>query len=91
MRSLDRCQVCSIGKMLTYRSLRVGFRLRKYLKCNHCGETGKEIIPIDHLGRPIYANVVATSGNSTLGMDTTQCNDTNVNSPEPNYSPEQAQ
>ena len=46
MRSLDKCQSCNVGFMVTYRTRRFKTRPggRRYLKCDHCGITGLEIV-----------------------------------------------
>ena len=50
MRSGDRCD-CG-GTMRTYRTITRGARRTRYLRCDRCGGTGKEIVGLDPLGRP---------------------------------------
>ncbi len=59
MRSLDICQRCGSGQMRAYKSKTVGSNRTRYLKCSHCRCTGKEILRVDALGRPEYADTRA--------------------------------
>jgi hypothetical protein len=68
MRSLDRCTSCTLGTMKTYRVNTKGFYRTRYLKCTSCGNLGKEVIPIDNFGRPIYQTVVTYTGNDTSSL-----------------------
>jgi hypothetical protein len=68
MRSLDRCTSCQVGTMKTYRVCTRGFYRTRYLKCTSCGSLGKEVIPIDNFGRPIYQTVVTYTGNDTSSL-----------------------
>ena len=45
MRSLDICNKCHVGRMLVYRTARTpkGWKTR-YLKCDECAHTGKEMV-----------------------------------------------
>jgi hypothetical protein len=36
----------------------------RYLVCNHCNATGKEVLRLDDIGRPIYA-AIATHSKTT--------------------------
>jgi hypothetical protein len=56
MRSLDPCPSCTVGKMLTYRTLILGSSKLRYLRCSHCGRTGKEQFQCDSLGRRLIAS-----------------------------------
>ena len=53
MRSLDRCEVCGLGRMMTYKTKTMGAARKKYLKCDHCGENDSEPCGADDLGRSI--------------------------------------
>lgn len=53
MRSGDTCPTCQAGTMQRRSTRTVGLRRTKYLKCDQCHATGKEILSIDHQGRPI--------------------------------------
>jgi hypothetical protein len=45
MTSGDKCKQCNSGYMGVYRTVRTGDApVVRYLKCNGCGETGKEIV-----------------------------------------------
>jgi hypothetical protein len=68
MRSLDRCTSCTLGTMKTYRVNTKGFYRTRYLKCTSCGNLGKEVIPIDNFGRPIYQTVVTYTGNEGTSL-----------------------
>jgi hypothetical protein len=68
MRSLDRCDSCSLGTMKTYRVNTRGFYRTRYLKCCSCGSLGKEVIPIDNFGRPIYQAVVTYPVNDASSL-----------------------
>ena len=68
MRSLDRCQQCNVGTMKTYRVNTKGFYRTRYLKCDSCGRLGKEMIPIDNFGRPIYQSAVTYPGNDASSL-----------------------
>jgi hypothetical protein len=59
MRSLDICQQCGSGRMLAYKSKTVGQNRTRYLRCSHCSARGKEILRVDALGRPEYADTRA--------------------------------
>ena len=61
MRSLDRCEVCQVGTMKTVTARSIGLSRTRYLKCNNCGETGKEILRIDHRGRQVLISEVGTT------------------------------
>mgnify|MGYP006430833537 FL=1 len=54
MTSGDRCKCCKAGYMGVYRTVRNGDApVVRYLKCNGCGETGKEIVPPEFSRRKI--------------------------------------
>ena len=61
MRSLDRCSQCGLGSMITYKTSSKGLSRTRYLRCDGCGEHGKEILRIDHLGRPTFILPLTTS------------------------------
>lgn len=50
MRSQDRCK-CGIGRFTSYCSRTRGSLRTTYLKCDNCGETGKQLSRVDHIGR----------------------------------------
>ena len=60
MRSLDRCLVCELGSMKTVTTRSTGLSRKRYLRCNNCSETGKEILRIDHRGRQVFISEVDT-------------------------------
>ena len=64
MRSLDRCLVCEVGSMRVYKTFTTGLHRRRYLKCDSCGQTGKEWFAVDHLGRPQFQNLITSVGTS---------------------------
>jgi len=43
MRSLDRCQVCQVGKMLVYVRRNLFRHIVRYRRCSTCRETDKTI------------------------------------------------
>ncbi len=63
-RSGDRCTECLVGKMKTRSVFTRGSRRVRYLICDTCRTTGKEVVAVDDIGRTIVAPVgVATSSN----------------------------
>ena len=57
MTSGDRCKHCNSGYMGVYRTVRIGDApVVRYLKCNSCGETGKEIVPPELSRRKLTAS-----------------------------------
>ena len=68
MRSLDRCEVCRFGQMKTVTTRSKGLSRKRYLRCNNCGSTGKEILRIDHLGRQVF---ILDSGTTPSILGTT--------------------
>ena len=61
MRSLDRCLVCELGSMKTVTTRSTGLSRKRYLRCNNCQATGKEILRIDHRGRQVFISEVGTT------------------------------
>ena len=61
MRSLDRCEQCGLGSMKTVTTRSTGLSRVRYLRCDNCGETGKEILRIDHRGRQVFFLQVDTN------------------------------
>ncbi len=61
MRSRERCPKCGIGRMKIVTTRTTGSLRKRYLKCSECDETGKEVLRIDDLGRPIYSGNTTTS------------------------------
>lgn len=58
MRLGDLCPRCNVGNIESPRSKLIAnrtIRLR-YLKCDYCGATGKEHVPLDDRGRVRSAN-----------------------------------
>ena len=52
--------------MKTYKAITNGLSRTRYLRCTLCDETGKEILRVDHLGRPLlFLNVDTRAGNET--------------------------
>jgi hypothetical protein len=53
MRSLDRCQQCSVGTMRIVTTRTRGLTRVRYLKCDcdSCKAKGKETFAVDSLGR----------------------------------------
>jgi uncharacterized Zn finger protein len=51
MRSLDRCPSCGVGRMTSYTCRTRGSMRTTYLKCDNCGQTGKQLSKVDHIGR----------------------------------------
>lgn len=63
-RSGDRCHNCKSGKLKTRTTLTRGSRRVRYLVCDTCRTTGKEVVSVDDLGRAIVAAAgVATRSN----------------------------
>ncbi|QDV66164.1 hypothetical protein Mal65_53390 [Crateriforma conspicua] len=58
MRTGERCQ-CG-GRMRTYKTRTQGCRRTRYLKCDLCGETGKEPVRLDAEGYPIRVPAAGT-------------------------------
>jgi formate dehydrogenase maturation protein FdhE len=56
-RSLDRCGTCNVGRFITYTTKSEGSRKLRYLKCNFCGTTAKEVCNVDAVGRVLYTNI----------------------------------
>jgi hypothetical protein len=48
-KSGDTCPACRAGKIGTVSSLRCGERQVRYLRCDHCGMTGKQIVAAGEL------------------------------------------
>lgn len=62
MRSGERCEKCHIGKLRTRSTFTRGSSRVRYLVCPSCNATGKEVLQLDDIGRPIYR--VATPSNA---------------------------
>ena len=54
-------------KTVTTRS--TGLSRKRYLRCNNCGETGKEILRIDHRGRQVFILEVGTTPSISPGTN----------------------
>jgi len=52
LRSGDRCPQCGKGKMKTVRTITRGSLRIRYLRCDACNRTDKEILQLDGMGRP---------------------------------------
>ena len=65
MRSGDKCD-CG-GTMRTYRTITRGARRTRYLRCDRCRSTGKEIVAVDPLGRPELLPAIVIQG-TTCGL-----------------------
>lgn len=65
MRSGERCDQCGIGRMKTRTVFTRGSSRVRYLVCNSCKATGKEVVPIDDLGRAIVVRVAIPSNQAT--------------------------
>lgn len=67
MRSGERCQACELGKMRTRTTITRGSSRVRYLVCTSCKTTGKEVLQLDDIGRPIYVHVaIHSNGNDSL-------------------------
>jgi hypothetical protein len=64
MRSLDRCERCSVGRMKCYSVRTVGSSRLRYLRCDSCQETGRETVLVDSLGRQVFTVMLATPSTS---------------------------
>lgn len=53
MRTGDICDECHVGTMRRRSTKTVGRTRTRYLKCDHCATTGKEITSIDDRGRDV--------------------------------------
>jgi hypothetical protein len=53
MRNLDSCDQCTNGIMRIYTTRTRGFLRTRYLKCDRCSETGKEIVRLDSKNREV--------------------------------------
>jgi hypothetical protein len=63
MRSGDLCESCQVGVMKRYKTMPiVGMNRTRYLKCDCCGCTGKELTRVDELGR----DAITRAGNKTI-------------------------
>ena len=52
--------------MRVYKTITNGLSRTRYLRCTLCDETGKEILRVDHLGRPLlFLDVATRAGNET--------------------------
>ena len=60
MRSKERCSECNVGKMRTRTTITRGSSRVRYLVCPSCKATGKEVLRLDDLGRPLFSDSVAT-------------------------------
>jgi hypothetical protein len=56
-RSGDRCTECLVGKMKTRSVFTRGSRRTRYLVCDTCKATAKEIVSVDDIGRTILTPV----------------------------------
>ncbi len=56
-RSGDRCTECLVGKMKTRSVFTRGSRRTRYLICDTCRTTGKEVVAVDDIGRTILTPV----------------------------------
>ena len=61
MRSLERCKSCGVDRMKTRTVITRGSSRVRYLVCRSCGATGKEVLRVDDLGRPIFVDVATPS------------------------------
>lgn len=63
MRSGERCTQCNVGKMHVDTVRTTGQLRKRYLQCTNedCRHRGKEVVPIDDLGRPVYAVTVGST------------------------------
>ena len=61
MRSGERCEKCHIGRMRTRSVFTRGMSRIRYLVCKDCHHTGKEVMPIDDLGRAIIVPIATHS------------------------------
>lgn len=61
MRSGERCSKCLVGKMKTRTVFTRGSSRVRYLICRSCKATGKEVLRLDDIGRPIYQQVATDS------------------------------
>ena len=66
MRSGDRCD-CG-GTFKTYRTITRGARRTRYLRCDRCGGTSKEILAVDPLGRPEIPLPAVVTERTTCGL-----------------------
>lgn len=64
MRSGERCTKCHIGRMKTRTVFTRGSSRVRYLVCRDCKTTGKEVLPIDDLGRAIIVPIATHSNRS---------------------------
>jgi hypothetical protein len=57
MRLATVCTVCRVGRLRARRTITRGSSRTRYLRCDHCLSTGKEVLRIDvSTGRPIEAS-----------------------------------
>jgi len=62
MRSGDRCESCSIGRLLAYSTKTRGSSRVTYCRCTSCRATAKQVSAVDCLGRIVFV-VGASAGN----------------------------
>lgn len=60
MRSGERC-TCGAGRLRTRTTITRGSSRVRYLICRACGQTGKECLRLDDIGRPVFESVAMRS------------------------------
>lgn len=66
MKSGDKCERCSVGRLLTYRTITTKDKQHRtrYLKCCECGATAKEILTaVYQSGKSITSATIHQQGN----------------------------
>lgn len=54
------------GRLTSYRSVRQGRSMIRYLKCDQCPETDKELLPLGANGKVLITTALPTVGNNIL-------------------------